>query len=141
MHAHTRTVILVAVTGLLAVTVLSLDFSCSSVNFWAISQQRQELRQLERATSYRMQARQKLVREWMARRCTLAELWTQFQELDHDWPDYSAWTTKELTERGRKYEQTLDIVEVVLRGQTEELAAVISRLEKEYRHLGASGQR
>jgi hypothetical protein len=141
MHAHMRTVILAAVTGLLVLTVLGLDFSCSSVNFWAIGQQREELRQLERVTYQRAETRRQLVKEWMARRCTLAELWTQFQELDHDWPDYSAWATKELTERDRKYEQTLNIVEFVLKGQTEELAAAVGRLEKEYRQLGASGER
>jgi hypothetical protein len=136
-----RTVILAAVTGLLAVTVLRLDFSCSSVNFWAIGQQREELGQLERATFHRTETRRQLVKEWMARRCTLAELWTQFQGLDHDWPDYSAWAGKEWTEMGRKYEQTLNIVEFVLKGQSEELAATVGRLEKEYRQLGASGER
>jgi hypothetical protein len=141
MHAHMRPVILVAVTGLLVVTVLSLDFSCSSVDFWAMSQQREELRQLERATSNRAEARRKLVREWMARRCTLAELWTQFRELDRDWPDYSTATAGNWSEKSRKYQQILSTVEFVLQGQPKELAAAISRLEKEYQPLGDGGER
>jgi hypothetical protein len=140
MNSLIRPAIVVGIAGILGLLVLGLDLSCSPVNFWEVQQEREELRQLERATLDREEARQHLVREWMARRCTLTEVLTRFQELDQEWPDYTPRLAKMWLGEERPYQQILSTVEMVLQKRPEELAVVLHRLEKEYHQLQVEGQ-
>jgi hypothetical protein len=140
MNSLSRPVIVVGVAGVLGLAVLGLDLSCSPVNFWEVQQEREELRQLERATLDREETRLRVVREWIARRCTLTDVLTHFQELDREWSDYTPRTAERWFGEGRRYQQILSTVQIVLQKRPEELAPNLRRLEKEYQQLQIGGQ-
>ena len=140
MNSLIRPALVVGLAGVLGLVVLGLDLGCSPVNLWDVQQEREELRQLERATFDREEARQQIVREWIARRCTLTDVLTQFQGLDREWPDYTTGMAEKWYGKGWQYQQILSTVQIILQGRPEELAAALRRLEKEYQQLQVAGQ-
>jgi hypothetical protein len=141
MNALIRSAIIAGVAGLPALGVLGLHLNCSPMDFWKTGQEAEELQQLERATFRRSESRQDAVRQWIARRCTLAEVLTRFAELDREWPDYTTGMAEKWSDDSRRYQQLLSTVQIVLQGRPEELAAALRRLDEEYHALPAvSGQ-
>jgi hypothetical protein len=139
MNALLRTAVVGFVVGLLTVAVVTLRWTYSASD--AQEQRRvEELDRLREATLHREEARRQAVQEWIAQRRSLAETMQRFQDLDHDWPDYhAAWLREKLpeSEAERQYRQIVNYVKTVLQGRAEELAAVLCRLENEYRQLQA----
>jgi hypothetical protein len=137
MNALIRTSVVALMVAVLNVAVVAVRFGYSPSDSQE-SRRREELQRLEEATFGRLEARQAAVQQYIAQRYTLTDLMQQFQELDHEWPDFSAWHDKIWeSEAERLYQHILAFVEVVLRGQAEELALVLRRLEKDYRQLQA----
>jgi hypothetical protein len=136
MNPLIRTATIAIVVSVLAVCVVSLRFACPPVDLSAI-RRNEELEQLREATFRRLEARRRVVREVIDRRCTLAEAVERFEELDQEWPDY-----REVDPRIRalgsreewSYRRILVIVEEILHDRPEEASAVLRRLEKEYQH-------
>jgi hypothetical protein len=104
----------------------------------------EDLRRLNRATLRREEARQQVVRELLAGRLGLAEALAAFGELDREWPDYATPRAEETRsiwprDEDRRYERIAAIARDLLRERPEELAAVLHRLDEEYRPLRAGG--
>ena len=102
----------------------------------------EELRRLGRATSRREEARRQVVREVIARRCSLGEALAAFRELDHEWPDCGTRSSKLLTgawasEEERHYWLVTKLVREFLGERPAEAAAALRRLEQDYRQLWA----
>jgi hypothetical protein len=135
MNAPIRTVVVALVMGLLTLGVFGLRLACFSGEF-PESHDSEKFQRLKQATDRRMEARQQAVREYIAQRCTLAETMRRFQELDHEWPDYITPNRKWWpSDDERYYRILLACVEGILKGQSEELAATLRRLEKDRRQL------
>jgi hypothetical protein len=140
MNAMIRPLIVGSFVGLLAAGLFALRFACSPVDFQEVHRS-EELEQRERATARRLEARQQVVQELIAQRRTLAEAIARFQEVDREWPDYTA----ELPERfgwewvgeEKAYRYVLATVQDLLHDRPEEAAGVIGRLDKEYQQLQA----
>jgi hypothetical protein len=136
MNAPIRTAV---VAGLLTLGVFTLRFACSPADSQE-TRRGEELQKLQRATLRREQARRQAVQEWMAQRRSLAETMQRFQELDHDWPDYSEARLREKLPESdveRHYRLILSYARAELQGRSEELATVLRRLENEYQQLQA----
>jgi hypothetical protein len=140
MTAMIRPVLVASFVGLLAAGLFALRFACSPADFRELRRS-EELEQRQRATARRIEARQQVVQELIAQRRTLAEAIAHFQEVDRDWPDYTAelpqrfgweWVGEE-----KAYRYILSTVQDLLHDRPEESAAVIGRLDKEYQQLQA----
>jgi hypothetical protein len=140
MNAMLRPVLVGSVLGLLAVSLVGLRFACSRVDFQEVCRS-EDLEQRQRATARRLEAMQQVVQELIAQRRTLAEAIARFQEVDHEWPEYTAKLQKrfgrEWSGEEKAYRFILSTVQDLLRDRPEEAAAVIGRLEKEYQQLQA----
>ena len=142
MNSQFRPAIVAVALGLLAVGVLGLRLACTSADLSAVHRN-EELEQLREATFSRVEVRQRVVRQVIDRRRTLAEALERFQELDREWPDFSGQASEARagrTEDEWAYQHILVIVEESLRERPEKAAAVLRRLEKEYRQLHADRQ-
>jgi hypothetical protein len=137
MIALIRPVIVGCFIAVLATCLFALRFACSPADALDASRRREELQRLERATFRREEARLQVVRELIAQRCTLAEVIEQFQEWDHEWPDYSSSARLTIAEEKRRYQQIIGYIEEVLHDRPEELAAVLRWLNKESPRLQA----
>jgi hypothetical protein len=77
----------------------------------------------------------------IAQRCSLSEALTRSQELEREWPGYTARQSmshgREWPNPERRYRCITLRVEVILKDRPEEAAAVLRRLEKEYQQLQA----
>ena len=137
MNTLIRPLLVAGFASLLEVCLFGLRFPCSPVNVSAF-QRSEELEQLRQATLRRMEARRDVVRAVIARCCTLEEAIEQLQELDHEWPDYSASRSKvPVSGEEWSYGFLRAEVEEALHGRPEEAAAVLRRLEKDYQQLQA----
>lgn len=137
MNSLIRPVLVAGLASVLAVCFFGLPFVCSPVDVSAF-QRGEEQEQLRRATNRRLEARHYMVRAVIERRCTLEEAIAQLQELDHEWPDYSASRSKVPVSREEwSYRFLRAEVEEALQDRPEELAAVLRRLEEDYRQLQA----
>src|SRR5262249_55605118 len=123
------TAIVAVVLGLLVVCVFSLRFACSPADLSAIHRN-EELEQLRAATLRRVDARQRVVREVIDRRRTLAEAIERLEELDREWPDYSEKVPEVPplgTREERSYRYLRQEVEAILRDRPEEVTSVLRR--------------
>ena len=144
MTALIRPAVLVIFVGLLSLGVLALRLAYSP-NDDPESRLSQEVQRLRDATSCREEARQEAVREYLAQRITLAETIQQFQEWDHEWPDYSSIAQRAVAEKAmwesdeeRHYEAIIHYVSfLILKRRPLELPQVLQRLEKDFRQLQA----
>ncbi|HEY7308918.1 MAG TPA: hypothetical protein VH643_06065 [Gemmataceae bacterium] len=142
MNSQLRPAIVAVALGLLAVCVFGLRLACTPADLSALHRN-EELEQLREATFHRVGARQRMVRELIDRRRSLAQALERFEELDRDWPDFSPQAAEERAGRSEDewaYQHILVIVRESLRDRPEEAAAVLRRLEKDYRQLQADGQ-
>jgi hypothetical protein len=100
----------------------------------------EEVERLEQALKRREEARHQAVQELLCQHRTLTQTLQRFQELNQEWPDLSALAriagAKESDEE-IAYRLIIWYVQMTLTGQAEELAAVLQRLEKEYRQSQA----
>jgi hypothetical protein len=135
MIALIRTVIVGCVMALLATSFFAFRYACSPADELETIRRREELQRLERATFEREEARRQIVRHWIAGQCTLVEMIAKFQEWDHQWPDYSKIARLMMEDDKRCYQQIAVYIEEVLHDRPEEVAAILSRLEKEYSRL------
>jgi hypothetical protein len=128
-----------AVAGVFVVCVFGLPFACSPEDSLESSRRKQQLDELHRAVEYRREAREQVVLELIAQRRTLVEAIQEFQELDHEWPDFSAAPPQKPAEgaQERKYQHIRELVEALLHDRPEELAKVLRRLEQDYQQLHA----
>jgi Flp pilus assembly protein TadB len=139
MNALIRTTVVALVVGLLTLSVFALRMLYPP-NEAQEDRRGEELQRLQRATLHRQEARRQAVQEWIARHRSLAETMERFQELDHDWPDYSEARLREKLPESdveRHYRLILSYMRAELQGRSEELAAVLRRLENEYQQLQA----
>jgi hypothetical protein len=133
--------------GLLTVGFLSLRFAYSPGDFQEMIRRNEELRRLHQAMLHRRQLMQQAAQAYIAQRCTLAETMQRWQEseqeLGQEWPVYRdiLRLPPQLSGEERYYGGIMVQVETILRGQPEELAAVLRRLEKEYQQLRADRNR
>jgi hypothetical protein len=155
MNTLIRSVTVVTVAVLLAVCVFGLCFAFDPTEwqkYIRAIRQREQLQQFQRAMSRHVEAKEHVLREVIAQRCSLGRGIARWQELDREWlqeverewPDAAigfrlmrrqAWTdpahyfhcfTRRATEQ--------------LRDRPEEAAAVLRRLEEEYEQLRAGRQ-
>ncbi|HEY7312648.1 MAG TPA: hypothetical protein VH643_25005 [Gemmataceae bacterium] len=139
MNTSIRTAIVAVVVSVLAVCVFSLRFACTPADLSAIHRN-EKLEQLRAATFRRVEVRQRMVRELIDRRRTLAEAIERLEELDREWPDYSEASPRVPalgTREERSYRYIRADAEEILRDRPEEAAAVLRRLEEEYQQLRA----
>jgi hypothetical protein len=137
MNGLIRSALSACVDPLLALGVFGLRFVCCPADMQMVFRDEQ-LRQLHRATARRQELRRQIVQELIAQRCTLADALEQFEELGHEWPDYSAAPPNgpaQGTRQERKYRHIMAIAEAVFQSRPKELAAVFRRLKKASRQL------
>jgi hypothetical protein len=97
-----------------------------------------ELEQMRRATFGRIEARNQVVHELIAERCTLPEAIAEYLQLDRHWPDYPTEIAKERADRSQEenaYRYIRVKVQVVLRDHPDQAALVLRRLEQEHEKL------
>src|SRR5262249_22681118 len=91
MNAQIR--LAVVVTVVLPLTVLGcfgLRFACNPEDLRSLLREvrhREELQQAQQASLRRLEAREQVVRDLIAQRCSLKEALARFQDLDSEWPD------------------------------------------------------
>jgi hypothetical protein len=140
MNAMIRPLIVGSFVGLLAAGLFSVRFACSPVDFREVDRS-EDLEKRHKDTARRFEARQQLVQELIAQRRTLAEAIARFQEVDREWPEYTAALPKrfgrEWVGEEKAYRYVLATVQDLLHDRPEEAAAVIGRLDKEYQQLQA----
>jgi hypothetical protein len=136
MNAPIRTALVALVVCVMTVGVFAIRQVVSPVDSRE-SQRGEELRRLEQITALRIEARRQAVRELIAQRCTLSETLHRFEELDEEWPNYSAGIRKSLpvSDDDRHYEVLLAYVRAILRERPEQLRSVLNRLQEDYRKL------
>jgi hypothetical protein len=105
----------------------------------------EELDQLRRAASRRLESKEQAVQELISQRCTLREALARLQELDRewlqelerDWPDCTREMRKYLSQIWSDpeyhYGQIADMVKDLLSDRPQDKATVLRRLEKDYR--------
>jgi hypothetical protein len=134
MNAMMRLVIVGGFMGLLAVGVFSLRFACTPADLREDIRSTQ-LAEMRRASDARLEARDQVVRDLIAQRCTLAEAIEQFLELDRQWPDLISKVPAGRSHEERIYEHIRLRVKDVLRDHPEQASIVLCRLEQEYEKL------
>src|SRR5262249_10936634 len=107
------------------------------------------LQQLQQATLRRVEAREQVVREVIAQRCSLSEALARLQESEAEFDRECPASFPKLSEiHARKwpseveghYQYIIAIVKSLLDARTEEAAAVSHWLEKDYQQLQTSTQ-
>ncbi len=148
MHALLRPAVAVLALGTLAVCAFGLRFACDPVSpreVMEVVRRAGELQQLERAMFRRAESRRQVAQGVIARRCSLGEAIARFRELGRESPKYAAvlsqLSKKQVrewpTEEENDYSYLLGIIQYLLRDRPEEAAAVLRRLEEDYRQLRA----
>jgi hypothetical protein len=120
--------------GLLAVGVFSLRFACTEPDF------QEEIREaklvgMRKETLIRLEARDQVVRDLIAQRCTLAEAIEQFLKLDRPWPYPYPKVPAGQSPQEKSYEYIRFMVEAKLHDHPEQASIVLGRLEREYEKL------
>jgi hypothetical protein len=139
MSAAMRPVIFGCSIGLLGVGVFSLRFACTAPDF------REDIRgaklaEMWRDTSTRLDARDQVVRDLIAQRCTLAEAIEQFVELNPPWPDLLPQVPSGQSPQEKSYQYIRFMVEDALQDHPEQASIVLHRLEREYEQFRAERQ-
>jgi hypothetical protein len=151
MNAVLRPAIVVVVIAPLAVCLFCLRSCRDSTDFRPILQEvrrSEEMQHVQQATLRREYGMRQVAQACIPQRCTLAQAMQRWQELEkelgQEWPlhrDILRQKLAPLPDEQRHYEGIIANVEASLRGQPEKLAAVLSRLEKEYQQLGVGRQK
>ncbi len=139
MSASMRPVIIGCSMGLLAVGVFSLRFACTAPDF------REEIRgaelaEIRRDALTRLEARDQVVRELIAQRCTLAKAIEQFMKLDPPRPDLLPEVPAEQSPQEKSYQYIRFMVEDTLHDHPEQASIVLRWLEQEYEKYRAERQ-
>lgn len=112
----------------------------------------EELQQFQRITTRHFKAKEHVVREVIAQRCSLSKALARLQELDYewieelerDWPDSAIGISEGLQQKwsdtDHYYRSITALAEELLGSRSDEAAAVLRRLGKEYQRLQASRQ-
>jgi hypothetical protein len=104
----------------------------------------EELEWRQRATFRRMESRRQVVQEVIAGRCSLSEAVAWFRGLEGECPEYARVAAKLCGPPGpdaeRHYRNLTALVRDLLGERPEEAAAVLRRLEEDYRRLWAGRQ-
>ena len=151
MNALIRLAVVVTVVLPLAVLCcFGFRFACRPVGRLLHEASRREaLQQAEQATLRRGESKEQVVRDVIARRCSLSEALARLQEsdaeFDRDWPDSFS---KQSEIRARiwpsevegHYQYLIAIVQSLLDDRPEKAAAVLRRLEKDYQQLQTNTQ-
>ena len=143
MNALIRLAVVVAVV--LPLTVLGcfgLRFACNPEELRSLlreARHAEELQQAQQASLRRLEAREQLVREVIAQRCSLKEAVARLQELDGELDRKQPDLSPKPAERLYRY-ITLRVKEIYLPAWPEEAAAILRRLEKDYQQLQTSTQ-
>lgn len=151
MNAVLRPAIVVVVIAPLAVCFFCLRSCRDSTGFRLIMQEvhrSEEMQRVQQATLRHEDGMRQVAQAYIAQRCTLAQAMQRWQELEQElgqnWPVYQNILRKPLTpisDEERHYEGIVVNIKAILRGQPEGLAAVLRRLEKEYRQFRAGRNR
>jgi hypothetical protein len=148
MNNLMRTAVCALVLGLLALGFFTIRCTYSPGDLQEMIRRSEEIHRLERAMLRRHQAMRQAAQACIAQRCTLAETIQRWQELEQEMgqelPFYSVILRQHpipTSDEERHYGGILANIEAILRGQPEELAAVLRRLEKEYQQLLADRNR
>jgi hypothetical protein len=139
MSASMRPVIVGCCIGLLAVGVFSLRFACTAPDFQE-DIRGAELAEMRRDTLTRLEARDKVVRELISQKCTLADAIEQFIKLDPPWPDLLPRVPASQSPQEKNYQYIRFMVEDQLHDDPEQASIVLRRLELEYEKLPAERQ-
>jgi hypothetical protein len=144
MNHLMHTAVCALVLGLLTLGCFTLRYAYSPGDFQEIIRRTEENERLEQAMLRRQQAARQAAQAYIAQRCTLAQTmqrWQQLeQQLGQEWPVYRDILWQQLPpmpDEERHYGGIRVHVEVILRGQPAESAAVLRRLEREYQQLRA----
>ena len=147
MNALLRpTAVVVAVAPLL-VCLFGLRFACGLADLGELVREAhhsEELEWMQRATFRRMESKRQVVQEVIAERCSLSEALAWFRELEGECPEYAAVVAKVRARQGpdeeRHYRNNTMMVRDLLGDRPAEAAAVLRRLEEDYRRLRAGRQ-
>jgi hypothetical protein len=139
MNTMMRPLIIGCFLGLLAVSVFSLRFACPAPDF------EEEIREarlvgMRRETLIRLEARDQVVRDLIAQRCTLAEALEKFLKLDPPWPYLVPKVPPGHSPQENSYEYIRFMVEAKLHDHPEQASIVLCRLEQEYEKLRTERQ-
>jgi hypothetical protein len=151
MNALIRLAVAVAIVLPLAVLCcFGFRFACHPVGtLLHEASLSEELQQARPAIVRRGESKEQVVRDVIARRCSLKEALAHLQELDDELDDILPASFLRSSEiRARKwpsdveghYQYIILAVKALLRGQPEEASAVLRRLEKDYQQLQAAKQ-
>jgi hypothetical protein len=151
MNVLSRVAVAASGLGVVALSGMGLHLGCSALNSRggrgdtenALAQEVIRSKQLDdglRVVRSHQRAKQEVVRDLIAQRRTLPDAIAQFLLLSREWFDNNKsvkpFPTQE-SEEERAYQEIVTLVPYVLRGQPEEAAVVLSRLEKEQDKLQA----
>ena len=136
MTAPIRTTLVAFVVCVMTVGVFTLYQAASPLDSRE-GQRGEELRRLEQITALRREARRQAVSDLIAQRDTLSETLHRFEELDEEWPNYSAGIRKSLpvSDDDRHYAVLLTYVHAILQERPEQLPFVLNRLQEDYQKL------
>ena len=147
MNALLRPAVVVVLVAPLPVCLLGLRFACGLADLGELVREAhhsEELEWMRRATFRRFEAKRQAVREVIAQRCSLSEALVWFQELEGECPEYAAVVAKVRARQGpdeeRHYRNITMMVRDLLGERPAEAAAVLRRLEEDYRRLQAGRQ-
>jgi hypothetical protein len=139
MNTMMRPLIIGGFLGLLAVGIFSLRFACTAPDF------QEEIRdaklvEMRRETLIRLEARDQVVRDLIAQRCTLAEAIENFLKLDPPWPYLVPKVPPGHSPQEKSYQYIRFIVEAQLQDHPEQASIVLRRLEQEFEKLRSERQ-
>jgi hypothetical protein len=139
MSAMMRPLIIGCFMGLLAVGVFSLRFACPAPDF------QEEIREaklvgMRRETLIRLEARDQVVRDLIAQRCTLTEAIEKFLKLDPPWPYLVPKVPPGHSPQEKSYQYICFLVEAKMHVHPEQASIVLRRLERDYEKLRAQRQ-
>ena len=147
MNALLRPAVVVMIVAPLAVCLLGLRFTCALADLGELMREARHAEELEwvrRATFRRMESRRQVVQEVIAGRCGLSEALAWFRGLEGECPEYAAVVAKVRARQGpdeeRHYRNITMMVRDLLGERPAEAAAVLRRLEEDYRRLRAGRQ-
>jgi hypothetical protein len=147
MNALLRPAVVVMIVAPLAVCLLGLRFTCALADLGELMREArhaEELEWMQRATFRRMESKRQVVQEVIAGRCSLSEALAWFRGLERECPEYAAVVSKRCGPQGpdaeRLYRNITALVRDLLGDRPAAAAAVLRRLEEDYRRLRAGRQ-
>ena len=147
MNALIRPAVVALALAPLAVCLLGLRFACGLAGLGELMREIRHAEELEwrqRATCRRMESKRQVVQEVIAGRCGLGEALAWFRGLEGACPEYATVVVKVRARQGpdeeRHYRNITMMVRDLLGERPAEAAAVLRRLEEDYRRLQAGRQ-